>query len=229
MRHTGGVQAASVNARAQALGAFLRSRRERIPVPADGQRRRTPGMRREEVATHARVSLAYYTRLEQGRGHQPSASVLDAIAQALGLVSAERNHLHALASDHNTDLVAARETLHPATATVLDLLPAHAGAYVINRVSDIVACNAVAGALFVDLLDMPSRTRPATCSPSPPLANCSSTGTTSPRTRQRIYALRSATTPTIRASPPWCSTSALPARSSPPSGTAATCDPSTAA
>jgi transcriptional regulator with XRE-family HTH domain len=83
------------------LGAFLRSRRERIApsdvglTPSGG--RRTPGLRREEVAALAGVGLSWYTWLEQGRSVTPSAPVLDAIAGALRLASAERAHLFHLA------------------------------------------------------------------------------------------------------------------------------------
>jgi len=84
-----------------ALGQLLRSRRERL-VPADvglpaGQRRRTAGLRREEVALLASMSTTYYTFLEQGRPVRPSAQVLDALAAALRMSAAERRYLHVLA------------------------------------------------------------------------------------------------------------------------------------
>jgi transcriptional regulator with XRE-family HTH domain len=84
-----------------ALGQLLRSRRERL-VPADvglpaGARRRTPGLRREEVALLASLSTTYYTFLEQGRPVRPSAQVLDALASALRMSAAERRYLHVLA------------------------------------------------------------------------------------------------------------------------------------
>ncbi len=83
------------------LGAFLRSRRERLD-PADVglpafTRRRTPGLRREEVARRAKLSVEWYTRLEQGRGGTPSAQVLDSVAGALLLSRIEREHLFRLA------------------------------------------------------------------------------------------------------------------------------------
>ncbi|GAA3167599.1 helix-turn-helix transcriptional regulator [Planomonospora alba] len=82
------------------LGAFLRARREAV-APADvglpgGPRRRTPGLRRAELATLAGVSVEYLTRLEQGRDRRPSAEVLAALADALGLSADERVHLHRL-------------------------------------------------------------------------------------------------------------------------------------
>src|SRR6202034_2134962 len=88
-----------------ALGQLLRSRRERL-APADvglpaglsaGRRRRTAGLRREEVALLASMSATYYTFLEQGRPVRPSAQVLDALASALRMSAAERRYLHVLA------------------------------------------------------------------------------------------------------------------------------------
>ncbi|MFJ2594110.1 helix-turn-helix transcriptional regulator [Streptomyces erythrochromogenes] len=86
---------------ANELGSFLKSRRSRITPQAAGLhphgRRRVPGLRREEVADLAGVSDIYYTRLEQGRAHNPSDAVLDALARALRLDPTERAHLHDLA------------------------------------------------------------------------------------------------------------------------------------
>ena len=84
-----------------ALGQLLRSRRERL-APGDvglpvGQRRRTAGLRREEVALLASLSTTYYTFLEQGRPVRPSAQVLDALAAALRMSAAERRYLYVLA------------------------------------------------------------------------------------------------------------------------------------
>src|SRR3954452_17503388 len=82
------------------LGAYLRDRRAKLDPTAFGlpsQRRRTPGLRREEVAQRANVSATWYTWLEQGRGGAPSADVLDRIARALMLTDVEREHLFLLA------------------------------------------------------------------------------------------------------------------------------------
>lgn len=83
------------------LAAFLRHRRARVqPVDvglATGPRRRTPGLRRQEVAELAGMSVEYYIRLEQGRGPRPSAQMLTAISRALLLSSDEREYLHHLA------------------------------------------------------------------------------------------------------------------------------------
>ena len=80
------------------LGEFLRARRARVrPVdvglPDGASRRRTPGLRREELAAIAGVSVDYYARLEQGKETRPSPSVLDALARALGLDDEEKAHL----------------------------------------------------------------------------------------------------------------------------------------
>src|SRR5207302_6717784 len=85
----------------QALGQLLRSRRQRL-TPGDvglppGDRRRTPGLRREEVALLANLSTTYYTFLEQGRPVRPSAQVLDALASALRMSRTEQRYLHVLA------------------------------------------------------------------------------------------------------------------------------------
>lgn len=81
------------------LGAYLRDRRARLDAAALGfsaARRRTPGLRREEVAQRANISATWYTWLEQGRGGAPSADVLDRIARALMLTEVEREHLFLL-------------------------------------------------------------------------------------------------------------------------------------
>src|SRR5215469_4935871 len=82
------------------LGAYLKDRRARLDPAAlgfTGSRRRTPGLRREEVASRANVSTTWYTWLEQGRGGAPSADVLDRIARALMLTEVEREHIFLLA------------------------------------------------------------------------------------------------------------------------------------
>ena len=86
--------------RAGELGAFLRARRERtaprdVGLPSGG-RRRTPGLRREEVATLAGISVDYLVRLEQGRDTHPSVEVLTALADAMRMTDAERRHLYQL-------------------------------------------------------------------------------------------------------------------------------------
>src|ERR1700691_5329620 len=82
------------------LGTYLKARRAKLDAAALGFpliRRRTPGLRREEVAQRANVSATWYTWLEQGRGGAPSADVLDRIARALMLTEVEREHIFLLA------------------------------------------------------------------------------------------------------------------------------------
>src|SRR5580693_1428759 len=82
------------------LGTYLKDRRAKLDPAAFGfamSRRRTPGLRREEVAQRANVSATWYTWLEQGRGGAPSADVLDRIARALMLTDVEREHIFLLA------------------------------------------------------------------------------------------------------------------------------------
>ncbi|GAA1214157.1 helix-turn-helix transcriptional regulator [Pseudonocardia alaniniphila] len=145
---------AALNAQLRELGTFLRGRRGRLePVEAGINRsgpRRTPGLRREEVADAAGVSLGYYVRLEQGRGGPPSAGVVDALARALCLDNDEQAHLHALAdpSRNRRPTAVAAEHLQQAR-DVLDLVAPPSAAYVIDRVGDVLAWNAAATALFV--------------------------------------------------------------------------------
>src|SRR6202042_686545 len=85
------------------LGRFLRARREGVRpqdvgLPPGAGSRRTPGLRREEIATLAGVSIDYYTRLERGRETRPSPAVVDALARALRLDDEEQEYLRALAA-----------------------------------------------------------------------------------------------------------------------------------
>ena len=79
------------------LADFLRGRRARLTPAAPGRRRRTPGLRREEIAQLAGLSVDWYTRLEQGRDVNPSSETLDALARVFGLDQHEREHLYSLA------------------------------------------------------------------------------------------------------------------------------------
>src|SRR5690348_18270045 len=104
-------------ARQSELGDFLRSRREKLSPKAvglaPGRRRRTPGLRREEVADLAGIGVDWYIRLEQGRSVSPSAATIDALARALRLSKAEHRHLRELTQ--TTDRRAfVRETVPPA-------------------------------------------------------------------------------------------------------------------
>jgi transcriptional regulator with XRE-family HTH domain len=132
------------------LGAFLRSRREALsPARAGlptGPRRRTPGLRRAELATLAQVSVEYLTRLEQGRDTRPSPEILAALADALRLDDADRDHLRQLASvNHSRQLCPSEpptvsRTVRPTVRAVLDALR-DSPAYVLNRLGDVLAWN----------------------------------------------------------------------------------------
>ncbi|WP_405798142.1 helix-turn-helix domain-containing protein [Streptomyces sp. NBC_01506] len=140
------------------IGAFLRTRRARLSprdvgLPEYGRYRRVPGLRREELAQLAGVSMAYLTRLEQGRGHNVSAEVLGALSRALRLTAAEHEHLTQLVKCHRTNRHApplpARERVRPALRrmlTAMDGVPA----YVTGWRSDLLAWNAMAAAVFGD-------------------------------------------------------------------------------
>jgi transcriptional regulator with XRE-family HTH domain len=109
------------------LGAFLKSRRDRIR-PADvglptGARRRVPGLRRDEVAQLAGASVDYYIELERGRGAQPSEQMLAAIARALRLTVDERDHLYHLAGRPLPPSGGGSAHVHPGMLDLLDRLP----------------------------------------------------------------------------------------------------------
>jgi transcriptional regulator with XRE-family HTH domain len=142
-----------------ALGQLLRSRRERL-VPADVGlsavgRRRTAGLRREEVALLANLSVTYYTFLEQGRPVRPSAQVLDALASALRMSAAERRYLHVLAygpggaSGPAPAASAPPERLDPAVADLVQRLEPFPS-LVKGRRWDVLAANPAARELFAD-------------------------------------------------------------------------------
>lgn len=138
---------------------FLTSRRaqltpERAGLPAYGSTRRVPGLRREEVAMLAGVSVDYYTRLERGNLTGVSESVLEALARALRLDEAEREHLHDLARQANSRprVVRRRSTgeVRPRTQHLLDAMTG-APAYVRNGRMDVLASNPLARAVFEPL------------------------------------------------------------------------------
>jgi transcriptional regulator with XRE-family HTH domain len=135
------------------LGAFLRSRRERLR-PQDvglpsGARRRTPGLRREEVAVLAHISTEYYVRLEQGRAPRPSGEVLAGIAGALRLTAAESDHLHLLAGTAPSRAGLHRRDVRPSILALLERLPQTA-AFVTSAVFEVLAWNDLAAALMED-------------------------------------------------------------------------------
>lgn len=145
------------------LADLLRSRRDRLQ-PTDvglpvGVRRRTPGLRREEVAQLAAISTTYYTFLEQGRDLRPSRQVLDALSRALRLSPAERAHLHHLAhGDPTSPPPATIEALSPAVVSLVDRLDPHP-TYVTGRRFDVLAANRAARALWTDWPALPLQQR----------------------------------------------------------------------
>jgi 8-oxo-dGTP pyrophosphatase MutT (NUDIX family)/transcriptional regulator with XRE-family HTH domain len=150
-------------ARARELADLLRSRRDRLQ-PSDvglptGQRRRTKGLRREEVAQLAGVSTTYYTFLEQGRDLRPSWEVLEAIARALRLGPAERAHLHTLGSStRRTPPPPAAETLPEAVSALVDRMDPYP-TYVTGRHWDVLASNRAARLLWTDWPALPLQDR----------------------------------------------------------------------
>ncbi|MFI6480579.1 helix-turn-helix transcriptional regulator [Nonomuraea sp. NPDC050663] len=135
------------------LAAFLRSRRERLtPQEAGlpgGERRRTPGLRRQEVAQLAGMSIDYYIRLEQARGPHPSRQVLNALARALMLSQDERAHLFLLGGHP----VGPSRRSNEVPASMLHLLSflEEVPAYVLDAAYNIVAFNPLGSALLGDL------------------------------------------------------------------------------
>jgi transcriptional regulator with XRE-family HTH domain len=133
------------------LGAYLKDRRTRLDPAAFGVptvRRRTPGLRREEVAQRAHISATWYTWLEQGRGGAPSAEVLERIARALMLTDVEREHLFLLGLGRPPEVrPVAAEGISPRLQRVLDALEA-SPAYVKTPTWDLVAWNRAAAAVF---------------------------------------------------------------------------------
>jgi transcriptional regulator with XRE-family HTH domain len=142
--------------RQRELADFLRRSRERIGPAEAGlrvatARRRTPGLRREELAALAGISVDWYIRLEQGRAERPSPSVLDALARALRLSADERAHLYALARVERPPLDhAPGEVVDPSLERVLRSLSDSIPAYVLGRRWDILAWNRGACELLVD-------------------------------------------------------------------------------
>ncbi|MET7602372.1 helix-turn-helix transcriptional regulator [Streptomyces avermitilis] len=147
------------------LSEFLRTRRARLKpedvgLPDFGRHRRVPGLRREELAQLAGVSVAYYTRLEQGNGRNVSAEVLDAIARALRLTNAEHAHLTHLAKPkaHKKKQTARPQQVRGALRQLLDTLDG-VPAYISGRRSDVLAWNRMAAALFGDWSELPPQER----------------------------------------------------------------------
>ncbi|GAA1657761.1 helix-turn-helix transcriptional regulator [Actinoplanes couchii] len=135
----------------KALGEFLRHRRERLR-PEDvglpgGGRRRTPGLRREEVAGLAALSPDYYGRLEQGRVRTPSAAALASLARAIRLTGDEQDYLFRLAGQQPPEPRSPLAHVDPAMLYLLDVLP-HTPAQVTDDLLTVVAQNRAAVSLF---------------------------------------------------------------------------------
>jgi len=144
------------------LGAYLKRRRMQLDPAALGfpaGRRRTPGLRREEVAQRANISPTWYTWLEQGRGGAPSADVLDRIAGALLLTDAEREHLFLLGLGRPPEVRFHRNAgVTPRLQRVLDALAA-SPAIVRSATWDVVAWNRAATVLLMDYESLPPERR----------------------------------------------------------------------
>ena len=148
------------------LGEFLRARRaaldpRRLGLPDDGRLRRVPGLRREELAQLAHVSIDYVVRLEQGRTRRVSRPVLDALADALQLAPDERAYLFTVADVTQAAparQAAARQQVDPQLRQLLDGMH-DIPAMVLNRRMDVLAWNRGAAALLTDFAALPAHER----------------------------------------------------------------------
>ncbi|MDT0323086.1 helix-turn-helix transcriptional regulator [Streptomyces millisiae] len=149
------------------LGHFLRARRGRVRpedvgLPAGAGPRRTPGLRREELATLAGISIDYYARLERGKETHPSPSVVDALARVLRLDEAERRHLRGLVAGAERQTREATappsRSLPPGVDLLLESMRPHP-VYVVSRTFDLLAANPGALRLFVGIEDEPAERR----------------------------------------------------------------------
>jgi len=144
------------------LATFLRTRRGRlrpadVGLPSAG-RRRTPGLRRQEVAQLAGISVDYYIRLEQARGPHPSRQVLTAIARALLLTADEREYLFRLAEHSPPPAAGPSREITPGIRNLLDSLP-ETPAYVVDAKYDVLAWNKLATHFIGDLSGFPEADR----------------------------------------------------------------------
>jgi len=140
------------------LGAYLKDRRAKLDPAAFGlppERRRTPGLRREEVAHRANISPTWYTWLEQGRGGAPSADVLNRIARALMLTDVEREHLFLLGLGRPPEVRYRKdEGVTPRLQRVLDALEP-TPALIRTAIWDVVAWNRSATVMLTDYGSLP--------------------------------------------------------------------------
>ena len=144
------------------LGAYLKDRRAKLDPAAFGfapKRRRTPGLRREEVAQRANISPTWYTWLEQGRGGAPSADVLDRIARALMLTDVEREHIFLLGLGRPPDVRYRKdEGVTPRLQRVLDALEP-CPALIRTAIWNVVAWNRAATVMLTDYGTLPAEQR----------------------------------------------------------------------
>jgi transcriptional regulator with XRE-family HTH domain len=144
------------------LGSYLKDRRIRLDPVAlgfSGTRRRTPGLRREEVAQRANISATWYTWLEQGRGGAPSAHVLDRIARALMLTEVEREHVFILGLGRPPEIrYQPVNGITPRLQRVLDAMDA-SPAIIRTATWDVVAWNCAAAAVLTDYGSLPPNGR----------------------------------------------------------------------
>ncbi|WP_019516225.1 helix-turn-helix transcriptional regulator [Sphingomonas sp. Mn802worker] len=144
------------------LGSYLRDRRARLDPATFGfpsGRRRTPGLRREEVASRANISATWYTWLEQGRGGAPSADVLDRLAKGLMLTEPEREHLYMLGLGRLPEAhYRPVDGITPRLQRVLDGMPL-SPAIIKTAMWDVVGWNCAAAALLTDYALLPPEDR----------------------------------------------------------------------
>lgn len=149
------------NSAESSLGAFLKDRRARLDPATFGfsGRRRTPGLRREEVAQRANISPTWYTWLEQGRGGAPSADVLNRIAKGLMLTDPEREHLFMLGLGRLPEVrYRSEHGIAPGLQRMLDSLDANP-AFVKTPTWDVVAWNRAAEIVLTDYSQLPPEQR----------------------------------------------------------------------
>jgi transcriptional regulator with XRE-family HTH domain len=144
------------------LAAFLRARRGELRPRDVGlsetARRRTPGLRRQEVALLAGISVEYYVRMEQARGPRPSAQVLGALARALMLTGDERDYLYRTAGHRTPETVGPNRVVSSAVRTVLDsMVPLPA--YIVDAGYEVLAWNRCAVPFIGDLATLPGAER----------------------------------------------------------------------
>ena len=144
------------------LGDYLRNRRTKLDPASfgfSGSRRRTAGLRREEVAQRANISATWYTWLEQGRGGAPSADVLDRISRALMLTDVEREHLFLLGLGRPPEVrYRGGDAITPRLQRLLEAL-AYSPAIVRTATWDVVAWNRAAAAVLTDYGSLPPEQR----------------------------------------------------------------------